>query len=128
MEAEQWMQYVPVLMLLGVAGAIVGGMMVAGHLLGKRGKRTPVKDSPYECGAIPIDDHIPPMAIRFYLVAMLFILFDVEVAFLYPYAVIYKESMNIDPNTTLIALLSFMAILFVGFIYALKKKALQFIR
>jgi len=128
METRQLFQYLPVLMLIVFAVAVVGGMMLFSVLVGKRGKRFPVKDSAYECGMVPITEGVPPMPIRFYRTALLFVLFDIEVIFLYPYAVVYKEMLKTDPTLTLVAMLSFIGILFVGFLYALKKGALQFIR
>ena len=125
MEDEQLMQYLPVLMLGFLAVVATGGMIVGSMILGKRGKTSQIKDTAYECGMLPIGEGSTRLSVKFHLVAMLFILFDIEVVFLYPWAVIYK-SMLADPatrNMILGSMVSFLGILFVGYIYALKKKA-----
>jgi len=119
------MQYLPVLMLGLLAVVATGGMIVGSMILGKRGKTSQIKDTAYECGMLPIGEGNSRMSVKFYLVAMLFILFDIEVVFMYPWAVIYK-SMLADPatrNMILGSMISFLGILFVGYIYAVKKKA-----
>jgi NADH-quinone oxidoreductase subunit A len=125
MEDEQFNQYIAVLMLGALAVAATGGMILLSTLLGKRGRRSKIKDTAYECGMLPIGEGSTRLSVKFHLVAMLFILFDIEVVFLYPWAVIYK-SMLADPatrNMILGSMVSFLGILFVGYIYALKKKA-----
>jgi NADH-quinone oxidoreductase subunit A len=125
MEQTQLTQYIAVLMLLVLAVAAPAGMIVASILLGKRGKRTPIKDTAYECGMIPIGSGNARFPVKFHLVAMLFILFDIEVVFLYPWAVVYKEMLQ-DPatrNLILASMISFLVILFAGYLYAVKKKA-----
>jgi NADH-quinone oxidoreductase subunit A len=122
-QSDQLMQYLPVLMLGVLAVLFSAGMLIGSVLLGKKGKRTPIKDTPYECGMLPVGPGNARLSIKFYLVAMLFILFDIEVVFLYPWAVIYKQMLKESPGLILGSMLSFMAILFVGYIYALKKRA-----
>jgi len=125
MEQTQLLQYVAVLFVFLLALAATGGMIVMSTLLGKRGGRSKIKDTAYECGMLPVGKGVTRMSVKFYLVAMLFILFDIEVVFMYPWAVVYK-SMLADPltrNTILGAMISFLGILFVGYIYAVKKKA-----
>jgi NADH-quinone oxidoreductase subunit A len=124
-ETTQLEQYLPVLMLGTLAVLFTGGMLVGSVLLGKSAKTNKMKDSAYECGMLPIGAGSTRMSVKFYLVAMLFILFDVEVVFLYPWAVVYKDMLRDNAGLILGAMLSFMAILFVGYIYALKKKALD---
>ena len=119
----QIMQYLPVLILGGAALALVGGILVVSTLVGKRGKRPPIKDTAYECGMLPVGSGTPPTAVRFYLVAMLFILFDIEVIFLYPWAVIYRDMLQTQPDLIFGAMLSFLGVLFVGYLYAVKKQA-----
>ncbi len=121
--SEQLREYLPVLMLGVLAVAFSFGMLVMSVVLGKKGKRPPVKDMPYECGMIPVGEGSTRLSIKFYLVAMLFILFDIEVVFLYPWAVIYKQMLKHDAGLILGSMLSFLAVLFVGYLYALKKKA-----
>ena len=122
---SQEIQYVPVILLFLLACAIAGGGLAASVALGKAGRRTAVKDMSYECGMLPVGEGNARLSIKFYLVAMLFILFDIEVVFLYPWAVIYKP-MLADPGTRnmiFVSMLMFLGILFVGYIYALKKGA-----
>jgi NADH-quinone oxidoreductase subunit A len=124
-EPTQFSQYLAVLMLFILAVAATGGMIGLSTLLGKRGSRNRVKDAAWECGMIPVGEGNPRLSVKFYLVAMLFILFDIEVVFLYPWSVVYRE-MLADPamrNVILMAMLSFLGILFVGYIYAVKKRA-----
>jgi len=125
MEHPQFPQYLAVLMLLGLAIAAPFGMIAVSLLLGKRGRRNRVKDTPYECGMVPVGPGNARFSVRFYLVAMLFILFDIEVVFLYPWAVNYKSMLSDPATRNLIfgSMISFLAILFVGYIYALKKRA-----
>ena len=120
---EQMMQYVPVLMLLGVAVLFSAGSLVASVIAGKVGRRPKIKDTPYECGMLPVGTGGSRMSIKFYLVAMLFILFDIEVVFLFPWAVVYREMLATNANLIFGAMLSFLGILFIGYIYALKKGA-----
>jgi len=120
---DQIDQYIPVAILVAVAILFVAGMMIGSVVCGKLGKRTKIKDSAYECGMLPVGEGQVRMSIRFYLVAMLFILFDIEVVFLYPWAVIYKRMLTENAALIFGSMFSFLAILFVGYIYALKKKA-----
>jgi NADH-quinone oxidoreductase subunit A len=120
---RQLMQYLPVLMLGILAVVFSFGMLVVSVLVGKKGKRPPIKDTAYECGMLPVGDGSARLSVKFYLVAMLFILFDIEVVFLYPWAVIYREMLKTNGAMILVAMLSFMLVLFVGYIYAVKKRA-----
>jgi NADH-quinone oxidoreductase subunit A len=120
---DQLMEYVPVLMLLGVAVAFAGGTLFVSVLAGKVGKRYRIKDTAYECGMLPIGDGNSRLSVKFYLVAMLFILFDIEVVFLYPWAVVYREMLTDHANLIFGSMVSFLGILFVGYIYAVKKGA-----
>src|SRR5215510_6204544 len=123
MEESQLAQYLPVLMLGLLAVAFSFGMLILSVILGKKGKRPPIKDTAYECGMLPIGEGSARLSVKFYLVAMLFILFDIEVVFLYPWAVIYREMLLTNANLIFGSMLSFLGILFVGYIYALKKGA-----
>jgi NADH-quinone oxidoreductase subunit A len=120
---DELMQYIPVLMLAGVAIAFSAGALISSALAGKRGKRFKIKDMPYECGMLPIGEGNARMSVKFYLIAMLFILFDIEVVFLYPWAVVYRDMLQTDANLIFGAMISFLGILFVGYVYALKKGA-----
>lgn len=124
------MQYVPVLLLALFAGAFAIGTLVLSVLFGYRGRRSRAKDTAYECGMIPIGEGNTRLSVKFYLVAMLFILFDIEVVFLYPWAVVYKDMLAnaATRNMILVSMVSFLGILFVGYIYALKKRAFDWKR
>src|SRR5882757_6875666 len=127
MEQSQLIQYFPVLILIVVAIGFAGGTLAVSVLLGQSAKRTKAKDTAYECGANPIGDNSPRFSVKFHLVAMLFILFDIEVVFLYPWAVVYKDMLAEHATRNLIfgSMLSFLGILFAGYLYAVKKKALD---
>jgi len=122
---SQFAQYLPVLMLLGAAVGFAAGTLIFSVLLGKLGGRTKAKDTAYECGANPIGEGGARFSVKFYLVAMLFILFDIEVVFLYPWAVVYRDLLadHATRNLVLGSMISFLGILFAGYLYALKTKA-----
>jgi len=122
---SQIREYVPVLLLALFATLFAAGTLIASRLFGFRGKRSKIKDTAYECGMLPIGEGNTRMSVKFYLVAMLFILFDIEVVFLYPWAVVYREMLGSETTRNLIffSMISFLGILFVGYIYALKKRA-----
>jgi NADH-quinone oxidoreductase subunit A len=118
-------EYLPVLLQVIVAIGFASSALLVSVLLGKAGRRTPAKDTPYECGMIPQGKVQPRFSVKFYLVAMLFILFDLEIVFMYPWAVVYKEAIA-HGSTIFWSMLSFISILMVGYVYALKKGALDF--
>src|SRR6266487_4181960 len=123
MEDSQLQEYLPILMLGVLAVSFSFGMLVLSVILGKKGKRTPINDTAYECGMLPIGEGSTRLSVKFYLVAMLFILFDIEVVFLYPWAVIYKAMLKTEAGLIFGSMVSFLGILFVGYIYAVKKGA-----
>lgn len=125
MKDSQFVQYFAVLFLFALGIAATGGMIALSMILGKRGGRNVAKDTAYECGMKPVGDGSARLSVKFYLVAMLFIIFDIEVVFLYPWAVVYKEMLLTHANMIFGSMLSFLGILFVGYIYALKKGALD---
>jgi len=118
-------QYVPVLMLLAVAVTLVGGMLLGSVLLGQRGRSNRIKNTAYECGMPPQGEGAPRLSVKFYRVAMLFILFDIEVVFLYPWAVVYREMLSTHAPVILGGMLSFIGILLVGYLYAVRQGALD---
>lgn len=120
---DQLREYVPVLMLGALAVLFAGGTLVASVVFGKKGKRYKIKDTAYECGMLPIGEGSTRLSVKFYLVAMLFILFDIEVVFLYPWAVVYRDMLKTHPNLIFGSMISFLGILFIGYIYAVKKGA-----
>ena len=113
-------EYLPILLFLGVAAVVGVALLVIGGLLGPR-RPTGEKLSPYECGFEAFEDARMKFDVRYYLVAILFILFDLEIAFLFPWAVALKEI----GATGFWAMMIFLAILVVGFIYEWKKGALD---
>ncbi|HUD96120.1 MAG TPA: NADH-quinone oxidoreductase subunit A [Woeseiaceae bacterium] len=113
-------EYLPVLIFLGVATGIGVVLLALGFLFGS-GRKDEEKLSPYECGFDAFDDSRMKFDVRYYLVAILFIIFDLEIAFLFPWAV----SLDIVGGFGLAAMGIFLAILVVGFIYEWKKGALE---
>ena len=101
---------------------------VGSLLLGRIGRRYGVKDIAYECGMLPMAGTQPRFSVKFYLVAMLFILFDIEIVFLYPWAVVYREFLQQFGSQILWTLMTFTVILLVGYVYAIKKGALDWSR
>lgn len=83
-------QYLPILLQFLIAVLLAAGLLGASALLGRR-VRNPSKDTPYECGIVPEGSARERFSVKFYLVAMLFIVFDIEAIFLFPWAVIYRE-------------------------------------
>ena len=112
--------YFPVVLQLLVAVGFVGVMMVVTHLLGPR-RRTSDKLVNFESGIPSIGNARQPMAIKYFLVAILFVLFDVEVIFFYPYAVNFRELRK----EGFMAVVMFVAFFLVGFIYIIRKGALK---
>jgi len=110
----------PILVMALLAGGIAGLFIVASALLGPR-KHTPVKDMPFECGMPSVGFAHKPVPVRFYLMALLFILFDVELAFLFPWAVIYRKLGVFG----FVEMLVFFVVVGVGFVYAWKIGALE---
>src|SRR4029078_1571392 len=115
--------YLPLLLHMVVAVGFAVSALLVSVILGKAGRRTRIKDTAYECGMVPQGEAQPRFSVKFYLVAMLFILFDLEIVFMYPWAVVYKESIVQDKGIFW-SMLSFVSILMIGYVYALKKGAL----
>jgi NADH-quinone oxidoreductase subunit A len=118
--------YVPVFLQIVAGTLFASSTLTMSLLLGKRGGRNAAKDIAYECGKDPIGPTHSRFSVKFYLVAMLFILFDIEVVFMYPWAVVYRHQLHGPKGINLGILLSmftFIGILVVGYLYALKKKA-----
>lgn len=112
--------YLPILIFLGIAAGIGVVLLVLGFLLG-RGQKDAEKLSAYECGFEPFEDSRIKFDVRYYLVAIIFIIFDLEIAFLFPWAV----SLDVIGGFGLISMAIFLAILVIGFIYDWKKGALE---
>ncbi|MEC9055121.1 MAG: NADH-quinone oxidoreductase subunit A [Verrucomicrobiota bacterium] len=116
--------YLPVLMQILVAIGFCASMLIASVIFGKIGRRAGVKNVPYECGMLPIGDGAPRFSVKFYLVAMLFVIFDIEVVFMYPWAVQFKE-LILTNAMALLSMASFVAVLGIAYLYVLKKGALN---
>ena len=112
--------YIPALVLLALAIGFAFFTVVASRLVGPH-KPTREKNMPYECGIEPIGGANDRFSVKFYLVAMLFIIFDIEAVFLYPWAVAFRELKLFG----LIEMLVFIALLLVGYAYIWKKGALE---
>lgn len=112
--------YFPILVQIAIATAVAGGMIAASFFFGTR-VRNPVKELPYECGIVPTGSARERFSVKFYLVAMVFILFDIEAVFLYPWAVVYRELRLF----AFFEMLIFVALILCGFFYIWKKGALD---
>jgi len=117
--------YLPILLQVGIAIGFAVVAILVSYVLGKSTKRNATKDSAYECGMLPIGGPQPRFSVKFYLVAMLFILFDIEIVFMYPWAVVYQDHLRLHGSTIFWSMLSFAAILTVGYVYAIMKGALE---
>src|SRR4051794_13247459 len=117
--------YLPILLQVIIAIGFAVSALVISALLGKAGRRNPAKDSAYECGMLPQGDAQPRFSVKFYLVAMLFILFDIEIVFMYPWAVVYKDYLAQNGTTIFWSMLSFVTVLTVGYVYAIMKGVLD---
>jgi NADH-quinone oxidoreductase subunit A len=114
--------YLPIVLLLVLGVLFAGLSLVASRLLGPHKKPTDAKLAPYECGIIPDRDPPHRFPVRFYLVAMIFIIFDIEIVFLYPWAVIYRKELR---TFGLVEVLVFAAAVFVSFLYLVSNGALN---
>lgn len=117
--------YFPVLLQVLIAGGFAGATLLVSVLLGKAAARNRTKDSAYECGMLPVGGGHPRFSVKFYIVAMLFVLFDIEVVFLYPWAVIFKDYVAVHGASIFWAALSFITILLIAYGYAWKRGALD---
>jgi len=112
--------YLPLLIHVVIVGGIAVAMVVLSQLVGKH-KWNKAKMSPYECGIVPTGDARQRFSVKFYMVAMLFILFDVEVVFLYPWAVIFRELKMFGFWEMLV----YIGVILAGFFYIWKKGVLD---
>ena len=118
--------YLPILLMVLVAAAFGVGLMAASWFLGRVSKsRTDL--SPYECGLSPMDEPFKRISVRYYLVALLFLLFDVETLFLYPVAVVFRDHAALAQWRMFVygEMLLFVAILVAGYVYIARKGALK---
>jgi len=125
MTGNELQEYIPVgLLTLAVVG-LAGGMVLIPILLGKKRVHTAIKDSAYECGMPPVTEAHVRFSVKFYLIAMLFILFDLEVVFLLGWSAVYRDLMKEYGWDMLAGMVVFLLILEVGHIYAWRKGALD---
>src|SRR3984957_6212545 len=113
-------QYLPIVILLALAVAFAGGSFLASAVLGPK-RATAAKEGPYESGIVPRQAPAARFPVRFYLVAMIFIIFDIEVVFLYPWAVMYHQLSRFG----LAEMATFVVIVFVAFAYLVSNGALD---
>ena len=112
--------YFPILVQVIVAAGLAATLVGISTLLGKRAK-SPLKDTPYESGMAPVGSAHERFSVKFYLVGMIFILFDIEAVFLYPWVVVYRDLKMFG----FIEMLVFVVLILVGFFYVWKKGALD---
>ena len=108
--------FLPILIMIGLGAGFAGGSVLLSQFVGPR-KPTPEKSAPYECGMPPVGDARERQSVKFYLVAMIFLLFDIEVAFLYPWAMAFRE---LGP-VAYFQIVAFFALLLTGYIYVWRK-------
>jgi NADH-quinone oxidoreductase subunit A len=116
--------FLPVLFQILIAFGFAGFVLVASVVFGRAARTNKNKDIAYECGMIPIGEGAPRFSVKFYLVAMLFVLFDIEVVFMYPWAVQFRDLVANGP-VVLASMAGFAGVLLVAYAYALKKGALN---
>ncbi|HZO90274.1 MAG TPA: NADH-quinone oxidoreductase subunit A [Chthonomonadaceae bacterium] len=116
--------YVPIFVMILASTVLASGMVIGSFVLGPK-KPTPYKSTAYECGMTPVGSARERFPVKFYLIAMLFIVFDIETIFLYPWAVTYRGLTHGAKLFNLIEMAVFVAILFIGYFYILGKGALD---
>ena len=117
-------EYLPILIFLGIALGLALVMVIASLIAGPS-RPDPEKTSAYECGFEAFDDARSKFDVRFYLVSILFIIFDLEVAFLFPWAITLKSMAPEIAQFAFLSMMAFLGVLTVGFIYEWKKGALE---
>ena len=119
-------EYFSIFLQVVVAIGFAASALIVSVVLGKTAKTNKAKDSAYECGMPAEGAAQPRFSVKFYLVAMLFILFDIEIVFMYPWAVVYRDFVaQGNAATIFFSMLSFVTILTVGYVYAIMKGALD---
>ena len=113
-------EYLPIIITVMVAGGFVSLTMFATHMLGPK-RKTKIKNETFECGIESQGNARIPFSVKYFLAAILLVLFDVEVIFMYPWAVDFRNLGSLG----FIEMISYMAVLLLGFVYILKKGALK---
>lgn len=116
--------YLPVLFQVLIALGFAVTTLILSVVFGRSARTNATKDSAYECGMLPIGEGAPRFSVKFYLVAMLFVIFDIEVVFMYPWAVQFRDLVAEGP-TALASMAGFAGVLAIAYVYALKKGALN---
>lgn len=119
-----WGTYGGILLLAAVAAVLCGAMVTLSWVLGPK-KLTPYKAAPYECGVAPVGDAKERFPIKFYLVAIVFILFDIEVVFLWPWMTVFKSSDTAFMTTSFISFALYMLTFIIGYIYVIRVGAIN---
>ena len=123
-ESQSLSTYLPVLVQVALGLSIPAIILIASHVFGQRAKGNYIKDKAYECG-LPMEGKAHPrFAVKFYVTAMLFILFDIEVVFLVPWALVYREFLAAGIAITA-ATAAFLGVLVLGLVYEVKRGALD---
>ena len=118
-------EYLPIFFQVVVAIGFAASALIVSVILGKAAKSNKTKDSAYECGMLPIGEAQPRFSVKFYLVAMLFILFDIEIVFMYAWASVYREFIALHGASIFWSMLCFVAVITVGYVYAVMKGVLD---
>ncbi|MEM9480603.1 MAG: NADH-quinone oxidoreductase subunit A [Verrucomicrobiota bacterium] len=116
--------YLPIALQIVIAVGFAVSALLLSVAFGRSARRNKAKDSAYECGMLPVGDGQARFSVKFYLVAMLFVLFDIEVVFMYPWAVVFRDFVDAGKGPAIFwAMMGFVGILTVAYVYALKKGA-----
>ena len=114
-------QYLPILLLVVLSTLFAAGSFIGSHMLGPNGRLNPAKAGPYESGIAPSREPSARFPVRFYLVAMIFVIFDIEIVFLYPFAVMFRQLALFG----LVEFASFALVVFIAFAYLVSEGALD---
>lgn len=113
--------YFPILLMFAAAAGFAASQILISQLVGQR-RRTPTKQMPYECGKDPVGSARERFSVKFYLIAMIFVLFDIELIFLTPWAVVFRQFREIGHGGFIYAeMMTFVILLLIGYIYVWKK-------
>lgn len=116
--------YYPILVQISIASGLGAVILLASHIFGQRGTHSAIKDSAYECGMLAEGSGHARFAVKFYVTAMLFILFDIEVVFLIPWVLVFREFLAANLPILLPGFF-FLFVLILGLVYELKKGAIE---
>jgi len=116
--------YIPLLVQVVLAVGMGLAIIIASHIFGQRAKTNALKDSAYECGVKPFGQAHQRMSVKFYVVALLFVIFDIEIIFMIPFALIYRDFVS-ENLPVIFPILFFIALIFTGIIYEVRKNALD---